>query len=71
MLPLTRTERAVWLRFLAYETRTDAMGARAQEVICNSLTKQTIRDEGTWCDCPEHNEAMAHVISFLWRKQPE
>lgn len=70
MAGLTRIERAVWLRFLAYETRTDATAVRAQGVLTRTLDG-VAEEDGGWCACPDHEEAVAHVLKFVWRKPPE
>jgi hypothetical protein len=65
---LSRIERAVWIRMLAYETRTDAVSVKAQGVIVRTL--DGVAGEGTWCACPDHEEALDHVLGFVWRQPP-
>lgn len=66
---LTRLERAVWLRTLAAETRTDVLGARAQGVLVRTLDG-VAEEGGGWCACPDHEEAVAHLLTFMWREPP-
>jgi hypothetical protein len=66
---MSRTERAVWLRTLAAETRTDVMSTRAKLVITATLDGAAL-EEGNWCACPSHEAALAHVLSYLWRDPP-
>lgn len=66
--PLTRRERAGWIRFVVAEGRRDENAYAAQRHLVALM--DAVAEEGGWCACPPHVEALAEVVAMVWREPP-
>lgn len=63
--PLTRKEKAGWIRFVVAEGRRDENAYAAQRHLVAML--DAVAEQGGWCACPEHSDALDYVVAILWR----
>lgn len=66
--PLTRKEKAAWIRFVVAEGRRDENAYACQRHLVALL--DAVAEEGGWCACPEHVAALEGILPILWREPP-
>lgn len=67
---LSQAEKAVWVRTLMVETRTDDNAVSAQRHLV-ALMDQCARPDTDWCGCPSHTKNLETVTRMLWRPQSQ
>jgi hypothetical protein len=54
-----------YFKIIAHEARSDLVGRQARAILTKTLTE--VAEDGGWCGCAEHEEAVSKTAAMLWQ----
>jgi len=55
-----------FFKVVANEARSDLVGRRARAILTKTLVE--VAEDGGWCGCAEHEEAVSKTAAMLWQQ---